>query len=75
MSSTLADQNCALVYEPKNPNAGGGRISANKYSCAHGAQINFGDLTLVLTYAEYKPSLGIPTKVFKQSYYDIFALL
>jgi hypothetical protein len=32
-----------------SPNAGGGvgglRVSANEYSCAHGAQINFGDLT------------------------------
>ncbi len=28
-------------------NAGGGgcRVSANEYSCEHGAQINFGDLT------------------------------
>jgi hypothetical protein len=36
------------------PNAGGGGgvagISANEYSCAHGAQINFGDLTPYLTY-------------------------
>jgi hypothetical protein len=36
-----------------SPNAGGGGrcgISANEYSCAHGAQINFGDLTPYLTY-------------------------
>ncbi len=37
------------------PNAGWGRgvagVSANEYSCAHGAQINFGDLTPYLTYA------------------------
>ncbi len=26
-------------------------VSANEYSCAHGVQINFGDLTLYLTYA------------------------
>ncbi len=26
-------------------------MSANEYSCAHGAQINFGDITLYLTYA------------------------
>ncbi len=25
-------------------------VSANEYSCAHGAQINFGDLTSYLTY-------------------------
>jgi hypothetical protein len=38
-----------------SPNAeegGGGSVgvSANEYSCAHGAQINFGDLTPYLTY-------------------------
>ncbi len=27
-------------------------VSANEYSCAHGAQINFVDLTLYLTYVE-----------------------
>jgi hypothetical protein len=34
------------------PNAGTGGclVSANEYSCAHGAQINFGDLTAYLTY-------------------------
>jgi hypothetical protein len=30
-------------------------FSANEYSCAHGAQINFGDLTPYLTYALYVP--------------------
>ncbi len=41
--------NSALVYEPK---CGGWicGVSANEYSCAHGAQINFGDLTPYLTY-------------------------
>jgi hypothetical protein len=36
-----------------SPNAGGwgvAGVSANEYSCAHGAQINFGDLTPYLTY-------------------------
>jgi hypothetical protein len=36
-----------------SPNAGGGGgcgFLANEYSCAHGAQINFGDLTPYLTY-------------------------
>jgi hypothetical protein len=35
-----------------SPNAGGGgdcEVSANEYSCAQGAQINFGDLTPYLT--------------------------
>ncbi len=27
-------------------------VSANEYNCAHGAQINFGDLTLYLTYGQ-----------------------
>ncbi len=38
-----------------SPNAGGGEevggsLSANDYSCAPGAQINFGDLTPYFTY-------------------------
>ncbi len=35
-----------------SPNAGGGDcwVSVYEYSCAHGAQINFGDLNLYLTY-------------------------
>ncbi len=40
--------NSALVYEPKRGGVGGGL--ANEYSCAHGAQLNFGDLTPYLTY-------------------------
>ncbi len=43
--------NSALVYEPK---CGGGEnceVPANEYSCTHGAQINFGNLTQYLTYA------------------------
>ncbi len=32
---------------------GGYGVSANEYSCAHGAQINFGDLTPYLTYASF----------------------
>jgi hypothetical protein len=35
--------NSALVYEPKCGRGGCG-VSANEYSCAHGAQIKFGDL-------------------------------
>ncbi len=37
-----------------SPNAGGGlwtEVSANDYSSTHGAQINFADLTLFVTYA------------------------
>jgi hypothetical protein len=43
--------NGALVYEPKCGGEGGGvcRVSANEYSCAHGAQ--FGYITQYLTYA------------------------
>ncbi len=47
--------NSALVYEPKCWGSGGGgsfgvSLSANEYSYAHDAQINFGDLTPYLTY-------------------------
>ncbi len=60
--------NSALVHEPKCGGMGGGglRVSANEYSCTHGAQINFGDLTPYLTFvtcqtdppfrAEYSPT-------------------
>jgi hypothetical protein len=40
--------NSALLYEPKYGEVGGGGgcgVSVNEYSCAHGAQINYGDLT------------------------------
>jgi hypothetical protein len=37
--------NSALIYEPKCAGGGGCRDSANEYSCAHGVQINLGDLT------------------------------
>ncbi len=40
--------NCALVFELKCGGEGGG-VSANEYSCAHGAQ--FGDITPYLTYS------------------------
>jgi hypothetical protein len=44
--------NSALVYESQCGGMGGGGcgVSANEYSCAHGAQINFGDLPPYLTY-------------------------
>jgi hypothetical protein len=36
-----------------SPNSGGWGcgVLANVYNCAHGAQINFGDIILYLTYA------------------------
>jgi hypothetical protein len=46
---------------PKARVGGGCGVSANEYSCAHGAQINFGDLTVYLT-AEFGP-LRIFTKI------------
>ncbi len=45
--------NSALIHV--SPTAGGGGscgVSANENSCAHGAQINFRDLTLYLTYGK-----------------------
>ncbi len=54
LSSILADQwpNSALVYEPNCEEGGGGDCgaSANEYSCVHGAQIIFVDLTPNLIY-------------------------
>jgi hypothetical protein len=55
-----ATKRCRLSWLTKRPNiwaqtqeGGGGccGVSANEYSCTHGAQINFGDLTPYLTYA------------------------
>ncbi len=48
--------NSALIYEPKCEGEGGGGVAgpqpmSTTSSCAHGAQINFGDLTPYLTYA------------------------
>ena len=40
-----------LEYEPKCRVGGGGVAGLQGYSCAHGAQINFGDLTPYLPYA------------------------
>jgi hypothetical protein len=52
----LADQYIAASY--MSPNAGGWccGVSANEHGCAHGAQINFGDLTPYLTYALHRQS-------------------
>jgi hypothetical protein len=44
--------NSALVYEPKWGGAGL-RGPTNRYSCAHGAQINFGDVIPYLTYVQH----------------------
>jgi hypothetical protein len=43
--------NSGLVNEPKCGGRGRGGVSANEYSCAHGDQINFGDLTPYITMA------------------------
>jgi hypothetical protein len=34
-------------------------VSANEYSCAHGAQINFGDPTPYLTYGNSQVGRGV----------------
>jgi hypothetical protein len=47
--------NSALIY-CMSPNAGEGgcEVSANEHSCAHGAQINFGDPSPYLTYGVWE---------------------
>jgi hypothetical protein len=54
MSSILADQQRPRLW---SPNAGEGGescgVSANEYSCAHGAQINSGDQTPYLSNLTY----------------------
>ncbi len=48
-----------LFYEPKCGGGGCG-VSANENSCAHGAQISFGDLPQYLTYAPCHQVLAPP---------------
>ncbi len=50
-----------------SPNAGGVGcgFSGNEYSCALGAQINFRDLTLDITYVTYLPNC-LPKYVYKE---------
>ncbi len=64
----------SFIYEPKYGGGGGcGGVSANEYSCAHGAQINFADLTPYLTYGRrlvvdvylYKVQLGLSKDGFR----------
>ena len=53
----------------------GGSRSANKYSCSHGAQINFGDLTPYLTYGFFSrvSQAGILDAIFQSVF--LFSLL
>jgi hypothetical protein len=48
-SSILADQLRPRIWAQTRGSGGGGGL-ANEYSCAHGAQLNFGDLTPYLTH-------------------------
>ncbi len=54
MSSIQADQQRPRIGAQMGGGGGGGcaGVSANDYSCAHLANINFGDLTPYLTYAQ-----------------------
>jgi hypothetical protein len=62
MSSIFWLTNSALVYKPKWGGGGGGGVSANDYSWAHGAQINFGDLTPYFSYGKwYGAIIKLPT--------------
>ncbi len=47
--------NSTLVYEPKCGGGGSCLVSANEYSCTHGAQINFGDLNSIFNRNSLKP--------------------
>ncbi len=58
-----------------SPNVGGGGgggcgVSANEYSCAHGAQINFGDLSPYLTYASHKNLKNLTPVLKKQNWHS-----
>jgi hypothetical protein len=53
MSSILADQKRPIAHIRGDGVGRGFGVSANEFSCAHGAQINFGDLAPYLTYANH----------------------
>ncbi len=58
MSSIFADQYRPRIWAQMRDGGEGCGVSANEYSCAHGAQKNYGDLTPYLTYdrnLEWKP--------------------
>jgi hypothetical protein len=57
--------NSALLYEPKCGGRGGGNcgVSAIEYSCTQEPRINFGDLTLYLTYACKVCLFQLPVKM------------
>ncbi len=42
---------CSYMTQMRGKGGGSCGVSANEYSCTHGAQIKFGDLTPYLTYA------------------------
>jgi hypothetical protein len=55
-----------------NPWGEGCGLSANEYSCVHGALKNFGDLTPYLTHAVYKKEGRRP--VSKTMVFDVYSM-
>ncbi len=53
--SWLTNSALVQIWAQIGRGGGGCAVSANKYSCAHGGQINFGDLTQYLTYGSSRP--------------------
>ncbi len=73
LSSILVDQyRHRIAPSYMSPNAGGGGcgVSANEYNSAHGAQINFGDLTHILPI--FWEQLAVLKKFFFVKIYLIF---
>ncbi len=69
--------NSALVYEPLCGEKGGGGGCgglAIKYNCAHGAQINFGDLTPYLTCGEERDADQISWLLLQNLLFYVFTI-
>ncbi len=61
MSSVFAYQERPRIWAQMRGEGEVWGVSANEYSCAHGAQINFGDLTTYLTNDWWQHAHGVST--------------
>jgi hypothetical protein len=64
--------NSALVHEPKCRGRGGMHGSQPMYSCTHGAQINFGNVTPYLTYDLYRRCLAFFGNLLQELLYSTY---
>ncbi len=63
MSSILAEQQRPRIAQMRGEGGGGCGVTANEYSCAFRAQINFGDLSLYFTMIETDAERDVLTRL------------